>query len=175
MWIKQTNVDKFAILSNFKFRSTYYQFIDLMEVLECIPTHIYGKLKSLGYFWVDDDIVDLVAYLNIKGFKTLASCSGHPHKFGRPYIMFDGIVDISKIEFVCQIKSLLHGRKFEVLDLDGKTAIYLQGKDYYSRVRLLNIINRWCSKRIIIEEEGYNLNNGVIFKEPSGGRLTPSS
>lgn len=160
MWIKQLDVDRFGEVQIFVQGDTWYEFIELLRANSLDSKKLCEELEADGFFWVDEDIVELIAYLNINGFRTIASCSGHRNRYGSPYVMFDGIIDLDKLEFISKIKSLEGGKAFKVMNFDGKNAIYLESPpSYYSKFRLLNIINEWCSKRIKMDQLAYDINN----------------
>lgn len=86
---------------------------------------------------IDDDIKDIIAMLNSKGYKTVYSCSGHPSARLKSDVYKDGIKDgklYSTARVVFDRKYDFNGYPtgWEPKELDGgKFGIYVKGPTYH--------------------------------------------
>lgn len=160
MWIKMGK-DKFIGLSCFWVDSTLYSWDSLVQVANVIPRELTATLEKYGFFWVDEKIINLIAYLNLKGFKTIACCSGHewhdPYGF---YVMFDGIVDVSKLGIP---NELFGNLGLEVIEIANNTRIGVTCTQFSTLNFILNGLEAWCSSRINgIKYQAFALDNSHI-------------
>lgn len=161
MWIKVTDKDAIYLCKFYYKKLIYGDWNQLTQHTDINIQEFSKKLEDEGYFWVDENIVNFVAYLNKKGFKTIASCSGHVYSdYPGFYVMFES-KDYKWSDFEIPPIAIDYNRDPECLILDGGLRIGFSFDSYFGSNTVLNTLESYCNFKLKPRYMGYSLDNTI--------------
>ena len=140
MWLK-IDGNKAISLIGFCYKKAWWGWQQIVEE-GLVSADLVTKLNQEGFFLVDEDIMHFIAYLNTKGFNTIASCSGHFHRnIIDCYVMFDNIY---KLDSLFDYLAKHHNGRSDEMNLDGKLRYGFHFKSHEDRLRFLGELETYC-------------------------------
>lgn len=169
MWLKIDGKKATALIGFFKKR-TFHTYQSLLDGTLSLDEDLINKLKDEGFFWVDENIVHLIAYLNLKGFNTIASCSGHYYdEDSSCYVMFDS--DKFKLNNRLIPYYIQEYARIQELNIEGKLRIGFYFNSHEARLRFLALLENHCKQQINIDYLYFPLDGTHLMTSDKGMRF----